>query len=331
MVDLLNGGVAVRQEFKSSIVEIRDVSVLPNGNTYETAVRPADADSIRTLRGRVKAALSHLLARIDPPLLCVYPNQAEFDCRGTRLTTRTAIGSLESDQMIVIVPDEQALGCPPSRQPKTLLSRADAMEPLAHQQENPKFIELTTATNADPLVLYRRQSVEDLFQFLHEEVIGRGAYGWILSPPGSGKSTTAAAVALLLNHSEWTVIWIHLSLMVSPCCVRSARQTKRTTKLQSRWLEDGSLAEVLNEAEASKKHIVFVDGLTVQILKKRSPARFGLKRTNRTTGVFLSPVWPRAKERVLKTIGCCRSRNSSYCPGTEEYLEAVSTTSSFTV
>lgn len=68
----------------------------------------------------------------------------------------------------------------------------------------------------------------------------------------------------MLNRGEWTVTWIHLSSLDSPCCVRLNGKAKRTTKLESRWLEDGSLAEILNQVEATKKHIVFLDGLTAQ-------------------------------------------------------------------
>jgi hypothetical protein len=62
------------------------------------------------------------------------------------------------------------------------------------------------------LILYCRPVFHKQFNFLQERVIDNNVQGWILGPPGTGKSTTTLAFASTLNSDDWTVTWIHLGL-----------------------------------------------------------------------------------------------------------------------
>jgi hypothetical protein len=50
------------------------------------------------------------------------------------------------------------------------------------------------------LILYCRPTFHEQFKFLRERVIDDGVLGWILGPPGTGKSTTALAFASTLDR-----------------------------------------------------------------------------------------------------------------------------------
>lgn len=65
------------------------------------------------------------------------------------------------------------------------------------------------------LHLYCRAAFHNQFEFLQERVVKEGVLGWILGPPGTGKSTTALAFAAQLDKKVWTVTWIHLKNILS--------------------------------------------------------------------------------------------------------------------
>jgi hypothetical protein len=89
-------------------------------------------------------------------------------------------------------------------------------------------------------------------------VIDNRVLGWILGPPGTGKSTTALAFASTLNRRDWVVTWIHLSRVSVPLCVRLEGDLKRSCKIKDFYIQE--LFEILNEVDNSKQHIVFIDG-----------------------------------------------------------------------
>ncbi len=59
------------------------------------------------------------------------------------------------------------------------------------------------------LVLFRRTLFEEQFLFFSEQIIVNGALGWILGPPGTGKSATSFAFVSSLDKNEWAVVWVH--------------------------------------------------------------------------------------------------------------------------
>jgi hypothetical protein len=60
------------------------------------------------------------------------------------------------------------------------------------------------------LIMYRRTSFDMQFLFFREQIIAKGVLGWILGPPGTGKSATSFAFISSLDK-EWDVVWIHLT------------------------------------------------------------------------------------------------------------------------
>ncbi|EGZ26155.1 hypothetical protein PHYSODRAFT_297519 [Phytophthora sojae] len=60
------------------------------------------------------------------------------------------------------------------------------------------------------LKLYSRSAFHDQFKFLQEKVCDEAHIGWIMDPPGTGKSVTAMAFATTVDRSKWMVTWVHV-------------------------------------------------------------------------------------------------------------------------
>ncbi|KAE8893361.1 hypothetical protein PF005_g23027 [Phytophthora fragariae] len=106
------------------------------------------------------------------------------------------------------------------------------------------------------LMLYCRPTFHRQFEFLRDKVLHEGHLGWILGPPGTGKSTTAMAFASTVNRSEWIVTWIHVGKFMDWQCVRLIDDERKT-----RSLEISDVDEVL-AVEDKRHHVVLVDGWT---------------------------------------------------------------------
>jgi hypothetical protein len=106
------------------------------------------------------------------------------------------------------------------------------------------------------LMLYCRPTFHAQFKFMREKVLDGGHLGWILGPPGSGKSTTAVAFASTVNRSEWIVTWIHVENIMDLDCVRLVGEERKT-----RITTVAGVDEVL-QVDDSKKHLLLVDGWT---------------------------------------------------------------------
>jgi hypothetical protein len=59
--------------------------------------------------------------------------------------------------------------------------------------------------------MFRRPSFVRQISFFEEQIVAKGVLGWILGPPGTGKSATSFAFVSSLNRDEWTVVWVHLT------------------------------------------------------------------------------------------------------------------------
>ncbi|ETN14908.1 hypothetical protein PPTG_07157 [Phytophthora nicotianae INRA-310] len=106
------------------------------------------------------------------------------------------------------------------------------------------------------MMLYCRPTFHRQFEFLRERVLNEGHLGWILGPPGTGKSTTAMAFASTVKRSEWMVTWIHVEKDMDLECVRLVGEERMT-----RTIEIGGVNEVL-QIDNNKKHLLLVDGWT---------------------------------------------------------------------
>ncbi|TPX55354.1 hypothetical protein CcCBS67573_g09481 [Chytriomyces confervae] len=112
------------------------------------------------------------------------------------------------------------------------------------------------------LVLFCRKLFHDQFKFLRERVMRESRFGWILGPPGTGKSTTSLAFVSVMpiEFPEWTVTWIHLSRFSRPVCVRFVKRQKWTYKIKND-MDMQQLTALLDEVEGN--HMVFLDGFVV--------------------------------------------------------------------
>jgi hypothetical protein len=107
-------------------------------------------------------------------------------------------------------------------------------------------------------MIYTRQVFLDQWKFLSDEVIGNSVLGWILGPPGSGKSISTYSFLLDLNNqknSEWIITWVHLSRTYPPLYEQFHGDYKVTDTLSSSEVLENILYSV-----SEKRHIVVIDG-----------------------------------------------------------------------
>ena len=176
--------------------------------------------------------------------------------------------------------------------------------------------------------LYCRQGVKKLFLFIEEKVIKKSVRGWILGPPGTGKSISSFAFALKLPRSEWIISWLSVGdVSSSPSFVRFCEKDKLVRQFPgSVWLAD--LEDTLNADDLEgKKHILFVDGIKnyydhLQIVRacmtwaKKGPS------TNRL--VFITSMLARFKAKYEEDVRNNVEEHRVYSWTLKEYLSAVS-------
>ena len=106
------------------------------------------------------------------------------------------------------------------------------------------------------IILYEREDFTKETSFVTTEVIGSSKWGWIVGPPGCGKSITL--YVFLLQSKEWkNFTWIHLSRRSYPKYVQFSGNYKCCGKL-----DDASHLRELLELHSNEKHIVVLDGFT---------------------------------------------------------------------
>ena len=116
-----------------------------------------------------------------------------------------------------------------------------------------------TASSGD-LVLYRRPAFDDEFRFFEEDVIMKGKLGWILGPPGTGKSVAGFAFAASMDRAEWSFIWIKLSRNFRPTCAIFEGNARYTATVN---LEE--VVDLLKRMGSPKKMLLIVDGFVSTI------------------------------------------------------------------
>jgi hypothetical protein len=143
------------------------------------------------------------------------------------------------------------------------------VSPLAQLSYDPNSVLFQLDTNylaktglpTQKLVLYCRPTFHAQINFLRERVIEKSILGWILGPPGTGKSTTSLAFASTLDRKNWIVTWIHLQRARYPLCVRLEGDLKKSREIYDSNIDE--LFDILEEVDESKQHIVFLDGYTL--------------------------------------------------------------------
>ncbi|KAG2762203.1 hypothetical protein PC129_g18027 [Phytophthora cactorum] len=86
------------------------------------------------------------------------------------------------------------------------------------------FLEKCGYKVSDDLMLYCRREVHDLWGFVQNEVIAKNARGFIVGPPGTGKSVSTLSFVASLDHQEWNVVWIHLSDRLDSCLALGTKE-----------------------------------------------------------------------------------------------------------
>ncbi|CAK5056313.1 unnamed protein product, partial [Aphanomyces euteiches] len=99
--------------------------------------------------------------------------------------------------------------------------------------------------------LYPRAQVKELWQFLSDRVIVAKKKGYIVGPPGTGKSMATLSYVASLNRKEWRVIWIHLTK--DDCTHILDMATKQNWRI-------GSVVSKLPRSHDDQKLFVCLDG-----------------------------------------------------------------------
>ncbi|KAE9269804.1 hypothetical protein PR003_g31035, partial [Phytophthora rubi] len=86
---------------------------------------------------------------------------------------------------------------------------------------------------SDDVMLYCRREVHDLWGFVQNEVIAKNARGFIVGPPGTGKSVSTLSFVASLDHQEWNVVWIHLGKNLDSCLALGTKEYWEITELSS--------------------------------------------------------------------------------------------------
>jgi hypothetical protein len=163
------------------------------------------------------------------------------------------------------------------------LSERSELPPVDFGQSSNFFKLKAEYTNGSGLatsdiVLYLRPEVKKMFNFIKSEVLEKNLIGWIIGPPGTGKS--AAAMSFIANHpssaasgQEATVFtWIALSDSVEDAkIIRYEGNQRRSLSLNSTDLVT-AIIDVLNknplENEEETTHCIIIDGYVQNELAK---------------------------------------------------------------
>ncbi|EKX42813.1 hypothetical protein GUITHDRAFT_111183 [Guillardia theta CCMP2712] len=105
----------------------------------------------------------------------------------------------------------------------------------------------------EELFLYCRESFVKQHRFLQEEVLDNQALGWILGPPGSGKTTTSFAFCVSLDMGKWSVAFVRLFFdgsvkfmriignQIKSCCFSAYYATQAFHNILCGWRDDKKL------------------------------------------------------------------------------------------
>ena len=117
--------------------------------------------------------------------------------------------------------------------------------------------------------IYHREFVKKQCEFLKETVVDESSIGWIVGPPGTGKSTSSFLFAMQLDRSQWVITWLSLSKLCAPvatCFVNDNKQTLYISgsmdKLSDMFCTFISRIQSRITDTEKKNHIVFIDGVT---------------------------------------------------------------------
>ncbi|KAE8882915.1 hypothetical protein PF003_g32855 [Phytophthora fragariae] len=223
---------------------------------------------------------------------------------------------------------------PPTKQRKTLWQEQTTLNPKASTLSLDGRGHVWSLAPADisgfglgqsssaKLFLFCRDAAADLIAFLLDDVVRDGHTGFVVGPPGSGKSSTAAVFALALPRtSAWVVTWIHLIRDEPPICVRLEGNEKKTFKLLTPDLDD--LVAILFEVEDTKHHVVFLDGVTQNDTELKVCTGWVRQKWDTRRLVLVTSMSSRRKVKLDDDAGKKAMQHNVPSWNLDEYLKAV--------
>ncbi|KAH9183716.1 hypothetical protein AeNC1_014309 [Aphanomyces euteiches] len=168
----------------------------------------------------VHAENSRTLKLIDAAQLDVYSNMAELQAENP-VVLDPAKGMTQYDAnmgcpLVVVAPVPSAAEGPYKKQrvdidphPAPELPQIDISGPYVMIPG--ELLQMSAIGSKRDILLYRRAQVNELWQFLNDRVIAEKKLGYIVGPPGTGKSMATLSFVASLDRTQWRVIWIHLA------------------------------------------------------------------------------------------------------------------------
>ncbi|GLE03037.1 hypothetical protein PINS_up011916 [Pythium insidiosum] len=95
------------------------------------------------------------------------------------------------------------------------------------------FLEKCGFRAPSDLMLYCRRQVKELWSFLQDGVVAKNGRGFIVGPPGTGKSMSTLSYVASLDREEWNVVWIHLSNCLDTCLSLGTKEFRYINDLSS--------------------------------------------------------------------------------------------------
>jgi hypothetical protein len=257
---------------------------LPYKGTGADKVAVYSSADVADFRKVVKTEHSNKLSSVDAADLLVYKNIAAFNKRNATVADGkeepleedsfiNGYGASKKEALVVVVPDDifeagiDYLITAGVRKKIKLQWEVSKLPQLSYDpsstlfQLDPNYM-AKTGLPTQNIVLYCRPTFHEQFKFLRERVINNGVLGWILGPPGTGKSITSLAFASTLDRNKWVITWIHFDRAKYPVCVRLEGDSKKSREINDNNIDE--LFEILEEVAESKQHIVFIDGFILK-------------------------------------------------------------------
>jgi hypothetical protein len=249
---------------------------------------------------------------------------------------RTEKNQLRSHLLIM---KENQLQEPKTKQIKPLWKNSTLASPKVEYDKNLTLFELDAGlfelssnyvANTDialigkNLILYCRSLFHLQFDFLQKKVIDNKVLGFILGPPGTGKSTTAIAFASSLDRNQWIITWISLSRGRLTVLTRFYGNSIKSCEIGVQNLSTDVL-DLLNEVDDSKQHLVFIDGyvLTDRNDELQQSCNTWLISAENRRLVYVSSMSSRRKSNHMSDVQMNLEEFFVYSWTEEEYMDAV--------
>ncbi|EKX43550.1 hypothetical protein GUITHDRAFT_110356 [Guillardia theta CCMP2712] len=114
---------------------------------------------------------------------------------------------------------------------------------------------------AGKVVLYCRDGFNEQMDFLEEKVCKEGYMGWILGPPGTGKTTTTICFILSKSIEEgWCVMFVRLWKLGIVSCIQVVDGQQRRCDLSSDEVASGVKKILQGWTDKRRKYLVSLDG-----------------------------------------------------------------------